>query len=125
MMEFRRGKTGSLKGSARGRDAVAVLLSEAELATAEVPSGPLAGFEARLVALSTQATPDAATLGWARAIVIETDGQTPEGWERPNNEIGRAPCRERECQYVSISVDAGSLKKNNQSLYYLTHIHSI
>src|SRR3546814_2442004 len=80
MMEFRRGKTGSLKGSARGRDAVAVLLSEAELAVAEVPSGPLAGFEARLVALSPEATPEAATLGWARAIVIETDGKTPEGW---------------------------------------------
>src|SRR3546814_7009007 len=76
MMEFRRGKTGSLKGSARGRDAVAVLLSEAELAVAEVPSGPLAGFEARLVALSPEATPEAATLGWARAIVIETDGKT-------------------------------------------------
>ena len=87
MMEFRRGKTGSLKGSARGRDAVAVLLSEAELAAAEVPSGPLAGFEARLVALSTQATPDAATLGWARAIVIETDGKSPEGWERLTNAI--------------------------------------
>ncbi|API60610.1 hypothetical protein BSL82_16035 [Tardibacter chloracetimidivorans] len=87
MMEFRRGKTGSLKGSARGRDAVAVLLSEAELAAAEVPSGPLAGFEARLVALSPEATPDAATLGWARAIVIETDGKTPEGWERLTNAI--------------------------------------
>src|SRR3546814_7704761 len=87
MMEFRRGKTGSLKGSARGRDAVAVLLSEAELAVAEVPSGPLAGFEARLVALSPEATPEAATLGWARAIVIETDGQTPEGWERLTNAI--------------------------------------
>src|SRR3546814_19441056 len=32
--------------------------------------------------------------------------------------IGRAPCRERVCQYVSISVVAGSLKKklnHNQS----------
>src|SRR3546814_7669146 len=28
-------------------------------------------------------------------------------------EIGRASCRERVCQYVSISVVAGSLKKKN------------
>src|SRR3546814_15027606 len=28
-------------------------------------------------------------------------------------QIGRAPWRERVCQYVSISVVAGSLKKNN------------
>src|SRR3546814_7189439 len=82
MMGFRRGKTGSLKGSARGRDAVPVLLSEAELAVAEVPSGQLAGLEARLVALSPEATPEAATLGWARALVLETDDKNPEGWER-------------------------------------------
>src|SRR3546814_11116770 len=29
-------------------------------------------------------------------------------------EIGRASCRERVCQYVEISVVAGSLKKKNQ-----------
>src|SRR3546814_14700347 len=37
-------------------------------------------------------------------------------------QIGRAPCRERVCQSVSISVGGGSLKKNNQrSRYALTH----
>src|SRR3546814_11079686 len=30
--------------------------------------------------------------------------------------IGRASCRERVCQYVSISVVAGSLKKNTRIL---------
>src|SRR3546814_11804534 len=87
MMEFGRGKTGSRKGSARGRDAVAVLLSEAELAVAEVTSGPLAGFEARLVALSPEATPEAASLGWARPTVIETGAKTHEGWDRLTNAI--------------------------------------
>src|SRR3546814_15845231 len=32
-------------------------------------------------------------------------------------EIGRASCRERVCQYVSISVVAVSLKKKNNVLY--------
>src|SRR3546814_14868052 len=32
---------------------------------------------------------------------------------RAQGQIGRASCRERVCQYVSISVVAGSLKKNN------------
>src|SRR3546814_18563584 len=31
------------------------------------------------------------------------------------DEIGRASCRERVCQYVSISVVAGSLKKKNHN----------
>src|SRR3546814_16605085 len=31
-----------------------------------------------------------------------------------STEIGRASCRERVCQYVSISVVAGSLKKKKQ-----------
>src|SRR3546814_13089453 len=31
----------------------------------------------------------------------------------PPNKIGRASCRERVCQYVSISVVAGTLKKKN------------
>src|SRR3546814_14589301 len=35
----------------------------------------------------------------------------PAGME----EIGRASCRERVCQYVKISVDAVSLKKTNRS----------
>src|SRR3546814_18228929 len=33
-------------------------------------------------------------------------------------EIGRASCRERVCQYVSISVVAVSLKTNTQTLLY-------
>src|SRR3546814_12884390 len=32
----------------------------------------------------------------------------------PENEIGRASCRERVCQYVSISVVAVSLKKKHK-----------
>src|SRR3546814_14497165 len=32
-----------------------------------------------------------------------------------HHEIGRASCRERVCQYVSISVVAGSLKKKEKS----------
>src|SRR3546814_15882940 len=31
-------------------------------------------------------------------------------------EIGRASCRERVCQYVSISVVAGALKKKNEQI---------
>src|SRR3546814_12433582 len=31
-----------------------------------------------------------------------------------DREIGRASCRESVCQYVSISVDAGSLKKQKK-----------
>src|SRR3546814_18357365 len=36
-------------------------------------------------------------------------------------EIGRASCRERVCQYVSISVVAGSLKKKNIEYNLKTH----
>src|SRR3546814_18685901 len=35
----------------------------------------------------------------------------------PAREIGRASCRERVCQYVLISVVAGSLKKKKKSNY--------
>src|SRR3546814_13395442 len=34
-------------------------------------------------------------------------------WRAESGQIGRASCRERECQYVYISVVGGSLKKNN------------
>src|SRR3546814_12695861 len=37
-------------------------------------------------------------------------------------EIGRASCRERVCQYVSISVVAVSLK---QQIYYCQHVSEI
>src|SRR3546814_17684402 len=117
MMEFRRGKTGSLKGMQRKRDAVAVLLSEGELQSAEVPSTPLADFDVRLVAVKDiGAVPDVASLAWASAVVIEAGGKTPEGWERLDRairalapapvlaalraQIGRASCRERVCPYL-------------------------
>src|SRR3546814_14422204 len=39
-------------------------------------------------------------------------------------EIGRASCRDRVCQYVSISVGAGSLKKKlHDRISTLTHIN--
>src|SRR3546814_18596742 len=39
-----------------------------------------------------------------------------DGWSAPRGgsspaQIGRAPCRERVCQYVEISVDSASLEK--------------
>src|SRR3546814_13273794 len=43
----------------------------------------------------------------------------------PVSKIGRAACRERVCQYVSISVVAGTLKKKNityQHLIYNTRV---
>src|SRR3546814_18686021 len=40
------------------------------------------------------------------------------GWHDGNEpqKIGRASCRERVCQYVYISVDAESLKKNKEKV---------
>src|SRR3546814_17592829 len=42
-------------------------------------------------------------------------------------QIGRASCRERVCQYVSIPVDAVSFKTTNNRLYntnhYINYIH--
>src|SRR3546814_14885661 len=38
--------------------------------------------------------------------------------------IGRASCRERVCQYVSISVVAGTLKKKRNTIVVLTY-HTI
>src|SRR3546814_13154441 len=40
---------------------------------------------------------------------------TRHRWLCVNAEVGRASCRERVCQYVSISVVAGSLKQKNMS----------
>src|SRR3546814_18262631 len=40
-------------------------------------------------------------------------GTSPTGILGREGEIGRASCRERVCQYVSISVVAVSLKKQN------------
>src|SRR3546814_21102818 len=46
--------------------------------------------------------------GVARAV-----GQAARGHRRRAREIGRASCRERVCQYLSISVVAESFKKKN------------
>src|SRR3546814_19436970 len=40
-----------------------------------------------------------------------------------NAQIGRASCRERVCQYVSIAVVAVSLKKKHKTLIRHTNIH--
>src|SRR3546814_14285181 len=46
-------------------------------------------------------------------LTLETDrGLRPIVADRIRLKIGRASCRERVCQYVSISVVAVSLKKN-------------
>src|SRR3546814_11015371 len=39
-------------------------------------------------------------------------------------QIGRASCRERVCQYVSISVVAGSLKKKEHNKTYIAYVHN-
>src|SRR3546814_12573149 len=53
------------------------------------------------------------------------NASSPRDVNRANSaeEIGRASCRARVCTYVSISVVAGSLKKNTQNKKRL-HIHS-
>src|SRR3546814_14448411 len=48
------------------------------------------------------------------AISTDRDRMLELGGELPVVEIGRASCRERVCQYVSISVVAVSLKKKNK-----------
>src|SRR3546814_16871850 len=65
-------------------------------------------------------------LGITRAGVLEHDepgriGRTARDREQRAHaqlfhEIGRASCRERVCQYVSISVVAVSLKKQNKNV---------
>src|SRR3546814_15336458 len=42
----------------------------------------------------------------------------------PANEIGRAPCRERVCQYVELTVARVSLKKTTLCITLRNHIHS-
>src|SRR3546814_15787944 len=60
---------------------------------------------------------------------------TPEGWEAipgargctPQScafQIGRASCRERVCQYESISVVAVSLKKKNANAQHNSSSHA-
>src|SRR3546814_16653547 len=46
--------------------------------------------------------------------------------DKSNDQIGRASCRERVCQYVSISLVAGSLKTNtHNTIVTLTVIRGI
>src|SRR3546814_11448643 len=51
-----------------------------------------------------------------RALPLRGEGvESPSSWrELKPSQIGRASCRERGGQYVEISVDAVSLKKNIQ-----------
>src|SRR3546814_19203161 len=68
---------------------------------------PQVAQEARRLAHAQQQ--HAGGVGVERAGVADLAGAAqPAGLE-----IGRASCRERVCQYVSISVGAGSLKKKN------------
>src|SRR3546814_11601412 len=49
-----------------------------------------------------------------RAFLAESTPPTARRSLCSNHEIGRASCRERVCQYVSISVVAVTLKKNKR-----------
>src|SRR3546814_14822541 len=60
---------------------------------------------------------DAAPLrvGWREvAAYVSLRQRAEQGVDQGMDEIGRASGRERVCQYVWISVVAGSLKKNNK-----------
>src|SRR3546814_15626122 len=49
---------------------------------------------------------------------IQIVGTFPENWHTPNvypAEIGRAPCRERVCEYVYVSVVSVSLNNKDHS----------
>src|SRR3546814_11476503 len=66
--------------------------------------------------LRAEAVPDAAQL---QADHAGTDDAQALGHlvdiQRADVEIGRASCRERVCQYVQITVVAGTLKKKQQT----------
>src|SRR3546814_12165120 len=49
----------------------------------------------------------------AEGVVLHGDHEHASG-QAPRDKIGRASCRERGCQYVSISVVAGSLQKKTK-----------
>src|SRR3546814_14201668 len=62
----------------------------------------------------------AADKDWALWNTARAHARPPGGEamiEVQAREIGRASCRERVCQYVSISVVAGLLKKQTQTYY--------
>src|SRR3546814_9741520 len=65
-----------------------------------------------LIAVHQNATGSAFDIGLSYASAI--GGRRAGILETPFKEIGRASCRERVCQYVSISVVAGSLKKQSK-----------
>src|SRR3546814_13602791 len=80
---------------------------------ARVPA--LAGRAAGRVALDDE---DLALLGVGRLAVRELAGQTAAAEQTlagAGQESGRASCRERVCQYVSISVVAVALQKKNET----------
>src|SRR3546814_8085984 len=66
-------------------------------------------YKAFEIAGYSQAEVDANFRGMHNAFKF---GAPPHGGSAP--EIGRAACRERVCQYVSVRVVAGSLKKKNK-----------
>src|SRR3546814_11516427 len=59
-------------------------------------------------------------VAWGRLEALEafcvTHGLPFARWSGAYAEIGRASCRDRVCQYVEISVVAGSLKKKSKML---------
>src|SRR3546814_17727365 len=57
---------------------------------------------------------DGATVGIGAGQMSRVDSARIAAW-KAREEIGRASCRERVCQYVYISVVAVSLKKNTKT----------
>src|SRR3546814_12801059 len=79
--------------------------------SSDLPSDATAGKNPALADPDPQWIPSVSlprTSGWAAT-------QSP----KPAREIGRASCRERVCQYESISVVAVSLKKTMRQESYL------
>src|SRR3546814_19703189 len=73
----------------------------------------------RLARLTRAQARDAAeALDLCRGIAVLLDPAqcpVPRQHAAPFEQIGRASCRDRVCQYVSISVVAGSLKKKHRN----------
>src|SRR3546814_20564797 len=66
------------------------------------------------VTISTRFGEPASPMGQDRAALAESGvGEASPGVEHFGLEIGRASCWASVCQYVLLSVVAGSLKKNN------------
>src|SRR3546814_18986982 len=73
-----------------------------------VPDVPLGGEEGVALGAGGQRHPP------FEHLEQRAEGEADRGDEERQPEIGRASCRERVCQYVSISVVAVSLKKTNR-----------